>query len=399
MGRHDRLPDQTAALTGLLAAAETQRPDLIIHSGDLFDSTRPPYPAMQLGTRALARLSAIAPTVVIAGNHDSQALFRVLHGMAGMVEPRRLWFVDAPRVLEIPQLGDGFALACVPFIAPTLIAGLSVVDLARMEGTYADGIRQLNTHLLNEAVEIAGNRGIVTYAAHLHVNGARPSKSERTITIGDDYATHVDTLGRAMYSAFGHIHDPQLLPGGIVTGRYAGSLIPIDFGERTQTKHTVVVELGDRVEVRQIDLPPGRELFQFEGSMEQLEEKAESGQLNGVLLKGRVLSTDPILDLADRIANLAPGCAIFDLANVVARQPVKAITSDGSTDDEPPLDALFAQWRSVAASRTATRAPDEAVVARFRQMLAGGGDDPDLGAGLVVEAAEVALRSFRSDGT
>lgn len=170
--------------------------------------------------------------------------------------------------------------------------------MTRLEGAYADGVRQLNTHLLGQAQEIAGTRGIVLYCAHLHVNGARPSRSERTITIGEDYATHVDSLRGAMYSAFGHIHDPQLLPGGIVTGRYAGSLVPLDFSERCQTKHTVVVELGDTVRIEERDLPVGRPLVQFDGTVDELEARAREGTFDGTILKGRVHSTDPVLDLA-----------------------------------------------------------------------------------------------------
>lgn len=368
-----------------------------MHSGDLFDTSRPPYPAMQLGVRALARLSGIAPTVVVAGNHDSGQLFKVLHQMAGLAAERRLWFVGTPDVLTIPQLGDGFALAAVPFIPPSLITDLAVTDLARLEGTYADGVRQLNTHLLDRAQTIAGPRGITLYSAHLHVAGARPSRSERTITIGEDYATDVNSLAGAMYCAFGHIHDPQLLPGGVATGRYAGSLVPIDFGERTQSKHAVLVELGDDVTVSERPLPGGRPLLQFHGTLDELEAKAAAGDLDGVILKGRVASDDPILDLADKVAAWAPDCAVFDLVNAVARQPVKPIRGGQVPGEEPPIEALFAEWRNTA-RRAARRAPDEQVMTAFMTAMSAEGDGIDLGTSALVTAADLALDAFRTDG-
>ena len=44
LGRHDRTDDREAALKALLMTSASERPDLIIHVGDLFDVYRPPYP-------------------------------------------------------------------------------------------------------------------------------------------------------------------------------------------------------------------------------------------------------------------------------------------------------------------------------------------------------------------
>ena len=272
LGRHDRAPDHLEALKGLLEVAESARPDLILHTGDLFDASRPPYEALQLGVRALGRLAKVAPIVAIAGNHDSSMLFRVIDELAGAATPRRLWLVATPQVLSFPAITDApTSVACVPFIPPGAIAQFATDDPTRFEGNYSDGVKTLNQHLLDEAHEQAGARGIVLYAAHLHVQGARPGKSERRITVGEDYATHVEGLQRALYCAFGHIHDPQLLPGGTAQGRYAGSLIPLDFGEGRQAKHAVLVTIGDGVEVDTRDLPGGRPLTEFAGTLAELE--------------------------------------------------------------------------------------------------------------------------------
>ena len=152
--------------------------------------------------------------------------------MAGMVSRRRLWFVTEPRVLTFDDLAESpVALACVPFIPPGAVTDYATGDASRFEGDYADGIRALNDGC--DRPPRANSRartGIVLYTAHLHVDGARPGKSERRFTVGEDHATHTKGLHRALYCAFGHIHDPQQLPGS-AGGRYAGSLIPLDYGE------------------------------------------------------------------------------------------------------------------------------------------------------------------------
>ena len=374
LGRHDRMEDHQSALRALLDVAESERPDLIVHAGDLFDAYRPPYSALRLGVTALQRLATIAPTVVVGGNHDSSALFDVLDDMAGMASPRCLWFVTTPRVLKFDGLAeDPVALACVPFIPPGAITDYATGDASRFEGDYADGIRVVNDGVIGDAREAVGPRGIVLYTAHLHVDGARPGKSERRFTVGEDHATHTRGLHRALYCAFGHIHDPQQLPGS-VRGRYAGSLIPLDYGESQQRKHAVVVTIGDDVQVGERELPPGRPLQSFAGTFQDLEARAANGALDGCFLKAVVRSDDPIPDLADRVAEGSPECVIFNLVNEVANRPVKAISGRGG-GEEPSTEDLFVEWRGTAATAKATRAPRDTVLALIREAMAESGDE------------------------
>ena len=402
LGRHDRIEDHRAALQGLLEVADSERPDLIIHAGDLFDAYRPPYPALRLGVTALQRLAEIAPTVVISGNHDSQALFEVLDEMAGLASPRRLRFVTRPVVLEFRDLAEApVALACVPFIPPGAITDYATGDASRFEGDYADGIRTLNDGLIDDARDAAGANGIVLYTAHLHVDGARPGRSERRFTVGEDHATHTTGLHRALYCAFGHIHDPQQLPGS-VRGRYAGSLVPLDYGESRQSKHVVVVTIGDDVQLGERELPPGRPLESFAGTLDELMARARDGGLDGRFLKAVVTSDDPIPDLADRVAEWSPGCVVFNLVNEVASRRVRPI-SQAEADDggEPAIDDLFAEWRTTAATGRATKAPLATVQELFREAVAGSGDEgsgddagPDFGVTALTIRAEAALRAL-----
>lgn len=363
LDRIDRLADQRVALRGLLDLAEEIKPDLVLHSGDVFDSWRPPYEALRLGVQALARLANIAPTVVVCGNHDSRELLSIIHNLAGMPPVRQLWMITRPEVVTFPGL-EGVAVACVPFIPLTAVADLAGDDPAQFEGTYADGIRHLNDRLLDAATEQAGPRGVVLYAAHLHVHGARPGRSEKRITVGEDYATHVEGLYRAMYSALGHIHDPQLLPGGAVTGRYAGSLIPIDFGEAVQEKRAIIVTIrnGD-VSVDERPLPTGRPLTEFSGTLDELDALAADGGLNGHILKARVSSLDPVTDLAEHVLEPSPQCDIFRLDNPVTNAPARPIDTSAEPEREPDIRELFAEWRTTV-PRSIT-APHETVTALF----------------------------------
>ena len=329
--------------------AHSERPDLILHTGDLFDATRPAYEALETGAQALGRLAETAPTVVLCGNHDSPALFRVIDRLAGAARPRRLWMVTEPQVLPFPDLApEPVAVACVPFISPAGVTSLADIDPARLSGTYADAVRTLNDRYLAEAQHVTGARGIVLYAAHLHVHGARPGRSERRLTVGEDYATHTAGLERALYCAFGHIHDPQLLPGGTANGRYAGSLVPLDYGERVQRKQVVLVSIADDVRIEEREIGTGRPLVEIDGPLDDLERRAAGGALDHHILKARIHSEDPIPDLTERLLAASPRCVVFDLHNTPARQTAQAIDTAAEAGEEPPLDALFREWRQSA---------------------------------------------------
>jgi len=287
------------------------------------------------------------------------------------------------------------AVACVPFIPPTAIADVARGDLATFEGTYADGIVSLSSSLLDEAERVAGTTGVVLYAAHLHVHGAVPGRSEKRITVGDDYATHTTGLHRAIYSAFGHIHDPQLLPGGAVNGRYAGSLIPIDFGEQEQVKQAVIVEIANDVTVRTRALPGGRPLTRVDGDLSTLLGRAADGGLDHHLLRARVLSDDPIPDLVDQLLASSPHCDVFDVVNVVKNRSARPIDTSAAPDEEPSLAESFAEWRASVANIAQRKAPDESVVALLEGALGASGDNvPDLGAVQVVAQVEAALAAL-----
>lgn len=368
LGRFDRTPDHLVALRGLLELARSEGPDLILHTGDLFDGARPPYPAMELAVRALRQLSEVAPTVVLCGNHDSARLFRVLHDLAGVAAERRLWLVHEPQVVTFDLAGTATAVACIPFLRPGTVVSYADTPISSFTASYADGVRDLTGALLDDA----GDRGeVVLLAAHLHLDGARPGRSERKITIGDDYATGTSGLDRTAYAAFGHIHDAQLIPGRTATGRYAGSLIPIDFGEVEQTKSAVTVAIDRDVVVETHALPGGRPLTRFAGGLDDLLDRAAGGALDGHLLKARVSSDDPIPDLADQVLAASPGCCIFDLVNEVANRKVR-LAEEASAEHDEDLASLFLEWRQTKATSAQRTAPDDDVAAMLAVALDAG---------------------------
>ena len=120
------------------------------------------------------------------------------------------------------------------------------------------------------------DRDVHVFAAHVHVTGAQVTHSERPYTVSDGYAAQAAALPPVAYAAFGHIHRAQILPQASVTGRYAGSPIPLDFGEEHDTKVCLLVEAdpGRPAVVTEHPYSIRRPLWRFSGTLAELREQA-----------------------------------------------------------------------------------------------------------------------------
>ena len=116
------------------------------------------------------------------------------------------------------------------------------------------------------------DRDVLVFAAHLYVEGAGPSYTERPVDISDTYLTEADALPQVSYAALGHIHRPQAVARGGMAARYAGSPLQLDFGEAGEDKSVVVVDAdpGRPVRVELVPLRAGRRLADFTGTLEEL---------------------------------------------------------------------------------------------------------------------------------
>lgn len=280
LGPHDRLDDQRVALAGIEKTAREAKPDLIVHAGDVWDTFHPSHDALHTGLMALTRLGAMAPTVVVGGNHDSYKLLRAIDEVLGADRRRRkLWMVTTAEVLKIKTAAGLAVVACLPYLTR---------GMARHEGTdaaatptgerseYAAAIARINARLAQEATETTGAAATV-YAGHVYLSGCRPGKSERYVTITDDYAARAEDVPQLEYAAFGHIHDPQAV-GSNEAARYAGSLVQIGFDEAEPNKTTCIVDIDDDgAHVETVPNETGRTLVDFRGGIDELAARAAGG--------------------------------------------------------------------------------------------------------------------------
>ena len=320
LGRRPRDSDFDAVLDEITGIARATRPDLIVHSGDLFDSYRPAPSDLARCLRTLRDLSEVAPVVAVAGNHDSPVLMDVLDfAVTAFGGPRpdgvaRVKFVARARhpheggILDYPAQGgeQRIRVAALPFIHQNRFLD-EFTSPATATGDYARHLREVQAVL--ECGLLDGcqrDRDVLVFAAHLYVQGALPSFTERGIEIQDTYLTEADALPAVSYAALGHIHRPQAITRGGVTARYAGSPLQLDFGEAGEDKSVVVVDAdpGRPVRVELIPLRAGRRLHEFIGTLEEL--RAQASQIGDAFVRAVIVSEEPIPNLAAAAQEAAP---------------------------------------------------------------------------------------------
>jgi len=364
-----RAPDHDQAIAEILDAARDVRPHLILHTGDLFDAARPGYEEMTRGIDALRRLAELAPVLVLCGNHDSPALFRVfarLHGEEG-----RIGFVAEPRAAPWRYPGDEgeeIRVAALPFVHQNRAIRQFEHEPADWAAAYLDRIATAWKHLnVGLSRDLDPERHVLVTAAHLHLAGARLAGSERQVHVSDGYAAQPEHLPHASYTALGHIHKPQDIPGG-GCGRYAGSPIPLDFGEEGEAKAAVLVEArpGRPARLEAIPLSGGRPLLTLVGSLEDLARRAEDAR--GALVRVRALTAEPTPELARRVAERLPGAELLEVVEDCAGGRLRALDpADGPEAAERGIDELFVDYLAAAGVRGAGA---DRVLAGFRALLA-----------------------------
>jgi exonuclease SbcD len=303
-------------LDHLARYVETERVDLLLMAGDVFDTPNPGADAEQLVFEFFRRLGAgKVPSVVIAGNHDSAGR---LDAWAALAELAGARFLGRPRVAskggvqEVhTRRGETALVAALPFAAPAVF--VSALELAgdetAVKSQYAERFKQAVLHLSG------GYRpGCVNLLmAHTHLDGAVLANSERQVHLGEDWAAAPQALpAAAQFVALGHIHKPQHLEAAPAPAEYAGSLLQLDFGEAGQRKTFIVldVEAGRPARVEHVAYEGGKELADLRLTPAEIEARREELRAAG-WLRLTVPLEEPDPDLGRKVRGLVENALVI----------------------------------------------------------------------------------------
>lgn len=254
------IEDQKYILTQILYAADQEKPDGILISGDVYDRTIPTAEAVQVFDAFLTRLSEQKILAfIISGNHDSAerlAFGSSLMGKSGIYFSK----VYDGTVEKIP-MQDAYGMVWIyllPFLRPSTIRH-ALPERAEEVQSAADAVR-----IALEQTKIDEKERNVLLA-HQFVTGAKRCDAEE-LQVGDVDQIPAELFASFEYVALGHIHSPQKV--GRETVRYCGAPLKYSFSEAGQEKSITVVELKEKgsVDLRTIPLKPLHDLRKIRGT-------------------------------------------------------------------------------------------------------------------------------------
>ena len=254
----NRLPELGAVLDNLADFLVRERVDLLLMSGDVFDSAGPSAEAERMVFSFFRRIgSSGVHSVVIAGNHDHPARMEAWGTLAELVGVRS---VGLPRrrgdggLIEIESSsGERAQIAAVPFASVgRLVSAIDMTaDASVAAQKYADGMQRILEHLAGGFRPDA----IRLIVAHTHLANAILAGSERRVHVGEEWAMMPQAIpATAQYVALGHIHRHQKVEAAAPTF-YGGSPLQLDFGEVGEIKQFLLLEAASHLPVRIEPIP------------------------------------------------------------------------------------------------------------------------------------------------
>ena len=254
------IEDQKYILTQILYAADQEKPDGILISGDVYDRTIPTAEAVQVFDAFLTRLSEQKiPVFIISGNHDSAE--RLAFGSSLMGKSGIYFSKVYDRTVEKIPMQDAYGTVWIyllPFLRPSTIRH-ALPERAEEVQSAADAVR-----IALEQTKIDEKERNVLLA-HQFVTGAKRCDAEE-LQVGDVDQIPAELFALFEYVALGHIHSPQKV--GRETVRYCGAPLKYSFSEAGQEKSITVVELKEKgsVDLRTIPLKPLHDLRKIRGT-------------------------------------------------------------------------------------------------------------------------------------
>lgn len=268
---HNRQEEFRQFLDWMLEQMKACKADVLLISGDIFDSANPSDAARKLYSDFLSRAdeTGCKQVIVTAGNHDSALQLEVTAPLLERYHCRlvsRLTHDTAADCL-IPvtdREGKEQALICaVPYLSVRDVALPAEADDEEGRRTaYTRGIAQLFAEVGEAAAAWkAAHPGCpVIGMGHLAVSGIEKTDSTHDI-IGTLSTVSADIFPAAFdYTALGHIHRPSAADSA---HRYCGSPLAMGMDEGAYEHHILLLETqGTDCRVRPIPVPAFTQMAQ-----------------------------------------------------------------------------------------------------------------------------------------
>jgi len=334
---YDRKSEHNLFLEWLKSQIQEHKIDVLLISGDIFDSPNPSAESQKMFYKFLKDVTAANPDlqiIIIAGNHDSAAR---LEAPNPLLEQMNI------TVRGIVKRTDDGEIDFNHLIVPLNKGGYCLIVPYSRQGDYppADSYSQGVKAMYEKLFDIVKDKQLPIIAmGHLQATGSEISendRSERTIIGGLECVSPDSFSSEIAYTALGHLHRGQQVSGRSNV-RYAGSPLPMSFAEKNNKQGVILVDISDATSITRIEFDAPVKLLNIPKEPKPLSDvlkeiaQLPDGEIqqNSPYLEVKVLITEPEPSLRHQIEDALKNKSVR-LARIAAVTPyregeVKAIT-------------------------------------------------------------------------
>ena len=294
------IEDQAYMLDQLIEYMIQEKIELLIIAGDVYDKSLPNEEAVALFnhfiSQVIGRLEI--PTVIIAGNHDSNTR---IHFGSELFASKHLYIVGECEkgyqqvTIEGSETIDVYL---IPYMEPAYVREIAGDETIKR---HDDAMRYLTRQIEKEK-----NDRATLLVVHAFVAGGDLSDSERRLcAVGTAEMVGADCFKPFTYTALGHLHKPQAIGSEHI--RYSGSLLKYSISEANQPKCFVKLEIvdGKLTTLEEVSLKPKRDLKIVQGPIEAIvkagAQLGEEERQNYVYAKIESKGTEDVVGLLKQI--------------------------------------------------------------------------------------------------
>lgn len=264
------IEDQKYILNKFFEIVETQKPDIIIITGDIYDRSIPPKEAVELLDETLTKLieNYKIPTLIISGNHDSQE--RLSFG-SRLLEGKKLYIEgllrDKIKKVSFSDKYGNVNFYLIPYGHPSIIKNIfNDESITNHNKAFEVLINQIKAEFNKSERNVLISHNYVIS----NLEEILKSDSERSLSIGGTEYVDVSLVEDFDYVALGHLHKNQKVKKDYI--RYSGSLLKYSFSETDGDKGVIIIDLKNKGEYSYdfIKLVPCKDMRIIKGNLHDL---------------------------------------------------------------------------------------------------------------------------------
>ena len=275
LDEQSQVEEQTLFLKWIQEYIDKEKIDVLLISGDIFDTNAPSNQSLEMYYNFLVKLKSTSckSIIITGGNHDSPGTLnapkQILDALSIKVVGKATENIE-DEVFEICINSEKVIIGAVPYLRDgdirKAVAGESFEELT-------DKYKQALINHYDQSAEqcqlINTSNAPVIAMGHLFATGGSVSDSEQNIYVGslghigaEDFPTYFD------YIALGHLHRPQII-GRNEKVRYSGSPNILSFSEIEYAKKIIVltIENNEISTINDVLVPRFRNFYKIEGTI------------------------------------------------------------------------------------------------------------------------------------